>query len=205
MPSDDIQLLREESVPERIHAALLDWCQGRWWHVRIPLLLYFGYVGVRQFGDAEYTSMFGAINLGIHEGGHLLLRSGGKFLHIFGGTFLQLLAPLASMIMFFRQRDYFAIAVCFGWLSTNFANIGTYMADAEKMILPLVTVGDAKFVTHDWRYLLSQFGLLRQCEVLGGFTRGVGHVCMLFCLAAGAWLIWQMYRLPEKRRHSYKV
>lgn len=203
MANDDIQLLRAQSFGEQLVDDVRDWCRGRYWHVRIPLLLYFGYVGLRQFGDAEYTSLFGAINLGIHEGGHLLFRSGGQFLHVFGGTFLQLLAPLASMIMFFRQRDYFAIAICFGWVSTNLANIGTYMADAERMQLPLVTVGDAAFVIHDWRWMLTKFGLLRQCELLGGFTRGLGHLCMLLCLLAGAWLVWQMYRLPPKPKTSY--
>jgi len=36
-------------------------------------------------------------------------------------------------MMFFRQRDYFAIAFCLGWLSTNLVGVGFYMADANAM------------------------------------------------------------------------
>lgn len=205
MAYDDIQLLRPQSFLERLLEDVRDWCRGKWWHVRIPLLLYFAYVGVRQFGDTFYTSMFGGINLGIHEGGHLLFRSGGEFLHVAGGTILQLAAPLASMVMFFRQRDYFAIAIGFGWLGTNFANIGVYMADAEKMVLPLVTVGDSPIVKHDWRTLFTKFGLLSQCEAIGGLTRGLAHLSMLLCVIVGVWLLWQMYRLPPKPRKPIKV
>jgi hypothetical protein len=200
-----VQLLREPGLLERLHAEIQDWCRGRWFSVRIPLLLLMAYIGAKQFGDPFYNSLFGGINLGIHEGGHLLFRSGGRFLHVLGGTFLQTLAPLASMVMFLRQRDYFAIAICFGWLSTNLINIGVYMADAQKMDLPLVTVGDAKFIIHDWHYLFSTTGLLSLCETIGGLTRGIGHCCMLICVVAGGWMLWMMYRLPPKPRQTVKV
>lgn len=196
--ADGVELLRPRSMTERIADDMREWCAGRSWVARVPLLLFLAYIFVRQLENSEYSSLFGAINLGIHEGGHLLFRSGGQFLHVAGGTFLQLLAPAASMVMFYRQRDYFAIAVCLGWLSTNFVGIGVYMADAEKMELPLVTVGDAAFVTHDWRFLLSKFGLLSQCEGLGGLAKLIGHVCMAGGLALGIWLLIQMYRRPVK-------
>lgn len=201
--TDEIQLLRPQSFFERLADDMRDWCGGRSWLARVPLLIFLAYIFVRQLGNSEYHSLFGAINLGIHEGGHLLFRSGGQFLHVAGGTVLQLLAPVASAIMFFRQRDYFAIAVCFGWLSTNLLNIGVYMADAEKMELPLVTVGDAAFVIHDWRFLLSKFGLLRQCEVLGGLVKLAGHLCMAGGLVLGLWLLLQMYRRPAKSSQRF--
>ena len=205
MAYDDIQLMRPPSFAERLLDDVRDWCRGRMWVVRIPLLLYFCYIGIKQFGDPMYTSIFGGLNLGIHEGGHLLFRSGGQFLYVAGGTILQLFAPLASMIMFFRQRDYFAIAVCLGWLGTNFAGVGLYMADAEKMVLPLVTVGDSPIVTHDWRFLFTKFGLLSHCEGIGGLMRGLGHLSILFCVIAGSWLCWMMYRLPPKPKPTFKV
>lgn len=205
MADGEIELMRPRGLAGRLLDDVREWCRGRWWSVRIPLVLYFTYVGVRQFSDTHYTSLFGGLNLGLHEMGHLLFRSGGHFLHIAGGTILQLLAPAALMLMFFRQRDYFAIAVCLAWLSTNFANIGTYMADAEKMALPLVTVGDAAFVIHDWRFLLAKFGLLERCEALGALTRGLGHLFMLAFVAAALWILWQMYRLPPPVKRAYRV
>ena len=185
-----------------LYQDMLDWCRGKNALVRIPLLIFFVYIGVRQFWDPMYTSIFGGINLGIHEGGHLLFRSLGQFICVAGGTFLQLFAPIASMVMFLKQRDYFAISVCFGWLSTNIMGVSVYMSDAEKMVLPLVTVGNHNgIVTHDWRYLFSSLGLLNHCEAIGWLTRQSGNISMLICIGLGGWLLWQMYKLPppEKR------
>lgn len=188
-----------------VYDDVLNWCRGRSALARLPLLIFLAYVGARQFWDPEYHSLFGAINLGIHEGGHLLFRSFGKFVCVAGGTFLQLFAPLASIFMFLKQRDYFAIAVCLGWLSTNIVNVGVYMADAERMALPLVTVGNHNgIVIHDWRYLLSKFGLLGHCESLGWLTRQIGNSTMLLCLILGGWLLWQMIKLPPANKPVFK-
>ena len=120
--------------------ALLDdiknWRQGRSWLLRAPLVLYCAWVAVRQFCDPETRTIFAAINLGIHEGGHLLFKGFGLFLCVAGGTILQLAAPLASVAVFLRQRDYFGITICLGWLSTNLYEISAYMDDAQDMALP---------------------------------------------------------------------
>lgn len=160
------------------------------------LLAYFGVV---QAIRPESWTLFSGINLPIHEGGHLLFRMvGWEFLHAAGGTLLQLLAPLGSALMFLRQRDYFAVAFCFGWLSTNLVGTGVYMADAEVMQLPLVTAeGGGDAITHDWNFLFSQLGLLRACDAIGWLTRQAGNVSMLACLALGAWLMLQMHRSPR--------
>jgi hypothetical protein len=188
-----------------VHQDMLDWCRGRSALARIPLLLFFVYIGVRQFWNPMYNSLFGGINLGIHEGGHLLFSAVGEFICVAGGTFLQLFAPIASMVMFLKQRDYFAISVCFGWLSTNIMGVSVYMADAEKMVLPLVTVGNHNggIVKHDWRFLFTKFGLLNQCEAIGWLTRQTGNISMLVCLSLGGWLLWQMYKLPPPEKPKY--
>jgi hypothetical protein len=173
---------------------MVDWCRGRNALVRLPLWLFLAYVAVNQLRDEEYRSIFGAISLGIHEGGHLLLSSGGHFLHVFGGTLLEVLAPVGAMVVFLKQRDYFGVAVGFGWLSTVCYDVGYYMSDAENMILPLVTVGNPQDgVKHDWRELFTSFGLLGECEIIGWLTRRAGDVSMLICLAGGAWLLWRMF------------
>lgn len=186
---------------QALRADMAAWCAGRsaWW--RLPLWLFFAYIAVRQVQDPFYGSLFAGINTGIHEGGHLLFRFLGEFLCVAGGTLLQLAAPVGSMVMFARQRDYFAISICFGWLSTNLYSVGVYMADAGPMKLPLVTVGDSGgVVTHDWRYLLSKFGVLRQCETLGWLTCQLGNLSMLLCLVGGAWLLWRMLTSPKPAR-----
>jgi len=187
---------------ERLHADALFWCAGRNWVLRLLLLLWLAYLGARQFLDSDYSvqCLFGAINLGIHEGGHLLTSSFGQFTCSAAGSFLQCAVPVLSMFVFLKQRDYFGIVVCFGWLATNLVQVGVYMSDAEKLALPLVTVGAGTgniATMHDWHYLFGRMGLLRSCELLGAATRLLGHLSMLACMAGGGWLLWQMFRHPK--------
>src|SRR5262245_42580474 len=91
-----------------LRADAIDWCRGRNWLLRAPVWLLLAYFGVRQAINPQAWTLFAGINLPIHEGGHLLFRLvGWDFLHVVGGTLLQIVAPLASAWMFFRQRDYF--------------------------------------------------------------------------------------------------
>jgi hypothetical protein len=158
--------------------------------------------GVRQAIHPEAWTLFSGINLPIHEGGHLLFRwTGWEFLHVAGGTLLQLFAPLAAAAVFFKQRDYFGIAFCIGWLSTNLVGIGVYMADAVAMQLPLVTAeGGGDDIIHDWQYLFSTFGLLRGCEAIGWLTRQAGNGVMLACLGLGGWLMFRMRSAPAESK-----
>ena len=169
------------------------WCVGRFWIPRALLLLYLGYVGVRHLLDSRYGSLFDAINLGIHEGGHLLFSFFGQFIHVAGGTLLQLAAPIAAVFVFRKVRDYFGIVVCGVWLSTNFYDVATYMADARARALPLVTVGKASGpIIHDWNYLLGNLGLLSLDTGLAFLVRVLAFLLWAASLAAGAWMCWVM-------------
>ncbi|HZE98949.1 MAG TPA: hypothetical protein VE981_18230 [Planctomycetota bacterium] len=186
----------------RVRQDAVQWCRGRSWLIRAPVWLMLAYFGVLQAIRPQAWTLFSGINLPIHEGGHLLFRLfGWEFLHAAGGTLLQLFAPLASAMMFFRQRDYFAIAFCLGWLSTNLVGVGFYMADANAMQLPLVTAeSGGGTVVHDWEFLFSRLGLLPYGEAIGGLTRQAGNVTMLACLGLGAWLLFQMYSAPPESK-----
>ena len=74
------------------------------------------------------------------------------------------------------------------------------MADSRDRALPLVTVGDASFVIHDWHFMLSRLGLLPHCKMLGGATRGLGHLVMFAGLLFGAWLLVRMFRQRHEKR-----
>jgi hypothetical protein len=180
----------------RLQHSAAEWCAGRGWLVRAPVLAWLAYVGVRHVFDPSYTSIFGALNLALHEGGHLLFGYfPGAFLTVAGGTLLQLAVPMVSAVMFYRQPDYFAIAVCGAWLATNLYNVAEYMTDARAQELPLVTVGDGECVIcHDWRYMLGQLGLLSFDTTLAGLVRVFAFVVMWSSLAASVWLLWRMAR-----------
>ena len=183
----------------RLRAEALDWARGRNGWVRLPLLLWFAWILVRHLRDRSYDSLFGGLNLGIHEAGHLLFGWLGEFLGIAGGTILQLAAPVIAGVLFRRQRDWFAVAVASCWLATNLFEVARYAGDARARRLPLVspTSGDP---IHDWGYLLGRMGLLRHDLAIAGGLRFLAAVAMLAGLAAGCWLVWHMVRSPAPER-----
>jgi len=140
-----------------------------------------------------YSSIFKGINLGIHEIGHIVFSVFGHFIMMAGGTILQCLAPVISIFLFYRQRDFFAIAICFGWLATNLFDVATYVADARAMALPLVSPFGVE-AAHDWHYLLGELGILKLDRFLGGLIRIIGSLNMLICLIFGGWLLLIMFK-----------
>jgi len=169
-----------------------DWCRGKNWWLRLPFLLFFGYVLVRHLADPLYSSILGGLNLGIHELGHIVFGFLGQTMAVAGGTLLQLLAPAIGMVNFYRQDDFFSIALCFGWLSTNLFSVATYAADARRLELPLVTPFGGGEVIHDWEFLLSRWDILQHDTLIAGIFRAGAVVSMAFCFIAGGWLLWIM-------------
>jgi hypothetical protein len=196
MPLSDGWRTHLEELVEEVEG----WCAGRSWLARAPLVLWFAWIGLRHLADPLYESLFGALNLGLHEAGHLLFSWTGLFLAVAGGTLLQLLAPVLSAVMFSRQPDYFALPICGAWLATNLYNVATYLGDARAMELPLVTVGDAEAVIHDWNYLLGAMGLLRLHAFLAGGVRVLAFVLLWGSLAVAVWMLVRMARAAARAR-----
>ena len=169
------------------------WCRGKNWWVRLPLLVWFGYVLVKSLKDPMYRSILALASLGIHEMGHLLFSYFGTFINILGGTLLECLAPGFLFLNFYRQKEFFGMALCFGWLSTVFFGVATYAGDAQAMQLPLVTLfGEGSVVSHDWNYLLGRIGLLHYDFAVAFLFRVLAVASMLVCLVSGAGLLWHM-------------
>lgn len=178
---------------DKLRNEALDWCRGRNWFIRLLLLLWFLYVLIKSLTNPEYRSVLGALNLGIHELGHLIFSFFGNFLQILGGTLLECVAPILGMVNFYRQKDFFAISLCFGWLSTALFDVATYIADARTMALPLVTpFGSDSGVYHDWNYLLSKLGILQYDSFFAFILRLLAAISMFVCLIAGSWLLLHM-------------
>ena len=167
------------------------WCSGRLWQVRIPVLLYLLGVWIAHASNTRHQSIFYGINFGIHELGHIVFGSCHEIVAALGGSFLQCLAPLIAAILFYRQRDYFAIAFAIGWLGTNLFEVAAYSADAVDMSLPLVAPGGGEPI-HDWNYALASLGWLRHTHTIATIHSWSAHLAMAASLALGGWLVTRM-------------
>lgn len=182
-----------------LHEDVKEWCRGRLWLPRALFLLWFAYMLTQFWASSLYSGIFGGINLAIHEWGHVVFGSFGKFIAVAGGTILQCLAPVAAFVVFFKQRDYFAMAFTFGWMSTNLFGVATYMADARARKLPLVSIGYSDNITHDWTYMLNKMGVLALDTTLAFMTRVAASLSMFIFLGVGAYLCWLMHSLDPKK------
>ena len=177
---------------ENMLAEASAWSRGKNWLVRLPLLVYFAYVLFRQLADPVYSSVLGAINLGIHELGHLVFMFAGETIGIAGGTILQLAVPVFAVFNFYRQKEFFGMALSFGWISTNLFYIATYVADARRLELPMVSPFGGDTVIHDWEYLLGKMHVLQYDTAIAAGIRVAAVGVMLACFVSGGWLLWKM-------------
>jgi len=122
-----------------------------------------------------------AIDLPIHETGHIVFAWGSEVLVALGGTLFQLIVPLAFVIYFWRRKDLHASSVALWWVGQNCFNIARYIADARAQELPLVGGGE-----HDWTFLLSTWRLLPQDQTLAHNVSGVGWLL----IGISTWLGW---------------
>jgi len=136
----------------------------------------------REFLVSDY------VFLPIHEGGHLLFGWFGHTIGVMGGTLLQLFVPWAIAVYFVSQRQIPGTAFSAFFFFENFLNVATYMADARRRELPLVTVGDADSVEHDWTFLFGKFGLLNYDTSIAAVVRLIGWLGMIGVVG---WLWWR--------------
>ncbi len=136
-------------------------------------------------------------NLAIHEAGHPFFSFGGHTLMILGGTLAELLVPLLCASFFFVQRQTYGLAFSLFWFFENFLYIGTYMADARTLILPLVNSDES-----DWTILFEQWGVLLYDQKIGHFTRQLGWLGMF---AVVAWLAFRLYNDSQTRSQAHPL
>jgi hypothetical protein len=110
----------------------------------------------------------------------------GSRITVYGGTFAQLLFPIAAAATFWRRREALSFALCAVWLFENFWNIARYMADARAQVLPLVGSGE-----HDWTEIFTRWGVLGRDTGIAGFVTLLGWLGVMIVwgwLARRWWL-----------------
>ena len=151
---------------------------------RLALTLILALYGFRLLLHPDAGSIVDAIDLPIHETGHLVFRPFGDFMQFLGGTLFQLIMPGAFVVYFWRRRDRHAASVALWWIAQNFWNISVYVRDARAEELPLVGGGE-----HDWAYLLGRLGRLNQDQAIGHAVWKVGVAIYLIAIAGGLWAL----------------
>lgn len=181
---DSLEALRDDA---------LVYCEGKSPWPRAAFGVYLGYVGIRHLQDPLYRSWFAGITLVFHEMGHILFMPFGRTLMLLGGSILQLVAPAAAAVyLLLRQRDWFGFAVGQSWLAFSTWELATYIEDANKERLPLVSMGGTP--EHDWSTLLTQWHLLNACDLLATMTRVVAFFLWIAAMALVTWLVVTMAR-----------
>ena len=149
-------------------------------HARAALTAFLAFYGLLLLRDPASWSFLDAVDLAIHETGHIVFTPLGRIMHFLGGTLFQLLVPLAFVVEFVRRGDRHAASVCLWWVAQNCWNISVYVADACAQQLPLVGGG-----VHDWAWLLRRWGWLSRDQELSRAVHALGVVVFLASVAWG--------------------
>ena len=166
------------------------------WIARGALLVYLAYGLIRHIADPLYRTWFGAITLAFHEMGHIVFIPFGRTMTIAGGSIMQLLVPIAAALYLFKkQHDWFGFVVGLAWLSFSMFDLATYIGDAARMELPLVSLGGGGY-HHDWNTLLSQWRIIDHCDGIALAVRLAAGAIGLGAIALGAYMIW---RIAQRR------
>ena len=170
----------------------LDAFQDDWEPVSKPALIawliFYGLFLVQAFLGKGFFLMIDLVFVPIHEGGHLLFGWLGKTLGVAGGTMFQLFVPFALALYFALRRQIPGTAFCGFFFFEQFLPIATYMADARRQELPLLTVGDPEFVEHDWYVMFSKLGVLPHDTAIAAAVRFLGWLGMLGTVG---WMLWR--------------
>lgn len=174
------------------------WAAGRSWQWRLPLFAVLAWQAIRPL--QEMTShLFAGINFGAHECGHLFFAFFGEWMTVAGGSLMQLLVPIGAAAVVMRSKDWFGLAVCALFLASSLGDLSWYVADARAQDLDLVSFSPDGG-GHDWHYLLSHAGLLKQDIALARMLRGVAWLLVLgagaFTLRLALWMTTEP--VPEK-------
>lgn len=152
------------------------------WSIFYALLLSFLAFNFRQL------TLLDSVHLPIHEGGHLLFGYLGDTPGLWGGTLLQLLVPAALAVSFAVKREVTGTAFCAVAFFHSLTGVATYMIDALRLELPLVTVGAvADESQHDWVNIFTRLGVLPHAIQIGDAVRFIAWCGMLGTVVWFAW------------------
>ncbi len=133
-------------------------------------------------GSDSIMMFLHGVNLIFHEAGHVIFSFFGRFLHILGGSLMQVLVPAGIAGYFFFHRQLYAGALTLCWVAQNLWDVSIYIKDAQARVLPLLG-GEA--VLHDWHFLLLDMNLLTKDQLIGNLVFWLGVLLYVAAIFAG--------------------
>jgi|WetSurMetagenome_2_1015567.scaffolds.fasta_scaffold206537_2 hypothetical protein len=136
------------------------------------------------------------INLPFHEAGHILFSFFGRFLHVLGGSLLQVIIPAVCLVAFLMRREPFSASIGLWWVGQSFIDMAPYISDARAGQLMLIggVTGQEAPDFHDWNVLLGMTGLLNYDGVIAHLAKYFGVVLILLALLWGGCSLWGQYK-----------
>ena len=170
-----------------------EWARGRMWLPRALLLLVLVYIEILKIRDPTRWTIFYGITLAFHEMGHLLFAWAPHFITAIMGSVFQVAVPIAVIVVFYRQPDYFGMSVGGFWLSYSLYELSAYVGDARSRDLPLVGFASQEDLEHDWNYILGALHMLPADHFFAFLLRVAAFAAGAASLAFGVWLIRKMW------------
>jgi len=165
---------------------------------RMAVVLWLGFYALLLLylaGHFSEPTLLDNVHLPIHEGGHLLFGWLGEKPMLWGGTILQLLVPALLAGSFAVRGDLAGTTFCSVGFFHSLNGVATYMIDALKRELPLVTVGaSADEAEHDWVRIFSDLGVLPHAIQIGNFVRVLAWCGLLGSII---WFYWQYHKQQQ--------
>jgi len=160
----------------------------------LPILSYIWYTFYMHLNNAIYMSFVDIVDFFIHEFWHILFGiPWNQFLLVAWWTLLQIIIPVFMLIYFLKQSDYFAMALCYFWVWTNFFYISTYSWDAIKMQLPLIWTWSGETI-HDWFYMFTKLWVIQYTDFIAGVFYFIAILFYLLCFIYSFVLVMNRFR-----------
>ena len=151
---------------------------------------FFALIALLIFDDDGFIFIIDDANLLFHEAGHLIFGFFGNTLGLYGGTLGQLVFPVTSAVVFWRQGSWVSASVAALWFFEHINNIAPYVADARSQELPLLGGGE-----HDWANILSRWGALQYDSTLATILIVIVWLGLFSTLVWTTYLWWHTKKL----------
>ena len=149
---------------------------------------FFMLAAVLVLGDG-FISIIDDANVLFHEIGHFVFHLFGHTVGLYGGTLGQLLPPIISVVIFWRQKSLVSVSVALLWLFENFFDIAAYMETARSEG-PIV-FGVLGWGQHDWWRIFSHWGVLRYDTTIATIMKVTGWLGLCSTLVWITYLWWR--------------